>query len=175
MIAVTDDGPGLPADVLEALRSGTLGPRGEGVYVDSGLGLPFCMMACARLGGSLAVEEPSGGDETAPAAAASRRVGLSLPPLEATEGVDLGLVAPGGRGQDVTRRQATRPNIRQDAPESLPRGPGTFASPSVTEGVPSAATPQEARSARSAYSTAVKRVPLKRSVPSGMPSGMVYK
>ena len=60
MIAVTDDGPGLPADVLEALRSGTLGPRGEGVYVDSGLGLPFCMMACARLGGSLAVEEPSG-------------------------------------------------------------------------------------------------------------------
>ncbi len=58
IITVADDGPGLPRNVLEqldAVLSGT-GARSEGAYLDSGLGLPFCALACERLGGRLSVD-----------------------------------------------------------------------------------------------------------------------
>lgn len=56
-IVVADDGPGLPAAVREALAAETIRARADaGAYVDSGLGLPFCRMACARMGGRLEVE-----------------------------------------------------------------------------------------------------------------------
>lgn len=54
-IVVADDGPGLASAVREALlEAGTLRPRADvGAYVDSGLGLPFCRLACERMGGRL--------------------------------------------------------------------------------------------------------------------------
>jgi signal transduction histidine kinase len=57
-IVVADDGPGLPSAVREALtQAAALRPRADGVaYFDSGLGLPFCQMACERMGGRLEVE-----------------------------------------------------------------------------------------------------------------------
>ncbi len=58
-IAVSDDGPGVPTSVREALAATALRPRSEaGAYVDSGLGLPFCQLACERLGGHLELERP---------------------------------------------------------------------------------------------------------------------
>jgi len=60
-IVVTDDGPGLPAAVREALACAELKPRSDaGAYVDSGLGLPFCRMACERMGGRLEFEPAAG-------------------------------------------------------------------------------------------------------------------
>lgn len=57
-IVVTDDGPGLPSTVREALaESAVLRPRADGAaFFDSGLGLPFCQMACERMGGRLEAE-----------------------------------------------------------------------------------------------------------------------
>jgi signal transduction histidine kinase len=57
-VVVSDDGPGLPSVVCDALRDeGELRPRADaGAYVDSGLGLPFCRMACERMGGRLELE-----------------------------------------------------------------------------------------------------------------------
>ncbi len=57
-IVVADDGPGLPATIRDALKDpGSLRPRTDvGTYVDSGLGLPFCRMACDRMGGLLELQ-----------------------------------------------------------------------------------------------------------------------
>ena len=57
-IVVTDDGPGLPSAVRDALaEAAALRPKpGAGAYVNSGLGLPFCRMACERMGGRLEIE-----------------------------------------------------------------------------------------------------------------------
>jgi signal transduction histidine kinase len=56
-IVVGDDGPGLPASIREAILAGTLRPRADaGAFADSGLGLPFCQMACERMGGSMQLE-----------------------------------------------------------------------------------------------------------------------
>lgn len=57
-IVVSDDGPGLPGTVREALmESAALRPKTDGAaFFDSGLGLPFCQMACERMGGRLDVE-----------------------------------------------------------------------------------------------------------------------
>lgn len=57
-IVVSDDGPGLPSGVREALAgSAMLRPLPDGAaFFDSGLGLPFCQMACARMGGRLETE-----------------------------------------------------------------------------------------------------------------------
>ncbi|HEY2774639.1 MAG TPA: protoglobin domain-containing protein [Candidatus Binatia bacterium] len=54
-IIVADNGPGLPTTMREALvGEAALLPRPDaGAYVDSGLGLPFCRMACERMGGRL--------------------------------------------------------------------------------------------------------------------------
>ena len=58
-IVVADDGPGLPSAVREALADAALKPRSDaGAYVDSGLGLPFCQLACERMGGRLTLEPP---------------------------------------------------------------------------------------------------------------------
>jgi signal transduction histidine kinase len=60
-IVVTDDGPGLPSGVKDAFAGAVLKPReGGGAYVDSGLGLPFCRMACERLGGTLELDTSRG-------------------------------------------------------------------------------------------------------------------
>lgn len=60
-IVVSDDGKGLPSAVAAGLASGDLRPRADaGAYVDSGLGLPFCQMACTRMGGRLEVVASSG-------------------------------------------------------------------------------------------------------------------
>lgn len=60
-ITVTDDGPGLPPQVQQSIfGDGPLPTRKAGAaYVDSGLGLPFCRLACQRMGGSISIE-PSG-------------------------------------------------------------------------------------------------------------------
>jgi signal transduction histidine kinase len=59
-IVVSDDGKGLPSAVSTGIESGDLKPRADaGAYVDSGLGLPFCQMACSRMGGRLEVLESS--------------------------------------------------------------------------------------------------------------------
>jgi signal transduction histidine kinase len=57
-IVVSDDGPGLPSGVRDALaESAVLKPRAGGAaFFDSGLGLPFCQMACERMGGRLEFE-----------------------------------------------------------------------------------------------------------------------
>ena len=57
-IVVSDDGPGLPTAVRDALaESAALRPRQDGAaFFDSGLGLPFCQMACERMGGRLEAE-----------------------------------------------------------------------------------------------------------------------
>ncbi len=56
-IVVSDDGPGLPNAVRDAIATGSLRPRADaGAYADSGLGLPFCQMACRRMGGTLEVQ-----------------------------------------------------------------------------------------------------------------------
>ncbi|MFN2376675.1 MAG: protoglobin domain-containing protein [Candidatus Binatia bacterium] len=53
-VVVTDDGQGVPAAVREILADGACRPRpATGAHVESGLGLPFCQMACERMGGSL--------------------------------------------------------------------------------------------------------------------------
>ena len=54
---VADDGQGLPDAVHETLTRplAAAGPA-PGAFVDSGLGLPFCRLACERLGGTLLVE-----------------------------------------------------------------------------------------------------------------------
>jgi signal transduction histidine kinase len=55
-IVVADDGPGLPQAIRDAVATGSLRPRADaGAFADSGLGLPFCQMACKRMGGSLEV------------------------------------------------------------------------------------------------------------------------
>jgi signal transduction histidine kinase len=55
-IVVADDGPGLPSSVWDAfVGEAELKPK-AGAYVDSGLGLPFCRMACERMGGRLELE-----------------------------------------------------------------------------------------------------------------------
>ncbi len=60
-ITVTDDGPGLPPQVQTSIfGDGPLPTRKAGAaYVDSGLGLPFCRLACQRMGGSISIE-PTG-------------------------------------------------------------------------------------------------------------------
>jgi len=60
-ITVTDDGPGLPLQVQTSIfGDGPLPTRkGGAAYVDSGLGLPFCRLACHRMGGSISIE-PTG-------------------------------------------------------------------------------------------------------------------
>ena len=57
-VVVADDGPGLPAAIREGLKNlGAMPPRPDaGSYVDSGLGLPFCRMACDRMGGRLELQ-----------------------------------------------------------------------------------------------------------------------
>jgi len=57
-ISVTDDGPGIPREVVERISGATAGagPRSEGAYLDSGLGLPFCRLAAERLDGRLVLE-----------------------------------------------------------------------------------------------------------------------
>lgn len=57
-IVVSDDGLGLPTAVRDALtEAATLKPNPEGAaFFDSGLGLPFCQMACERMGGRLEIE-----------------------------------------------------------------------------------------------------------------------
>lgn len=57
-IVVADDGPGLPSAIREAIHaSDVLKPRPDaGAYVDSGLGLPFCRLACDRMGGLLELQ-----------------------------------------------------------------------------------------------------------------------
>jgi signal transduction histidine kinase len=56
-IVVADDGPGVPQAIREAIATGTLRPRADaGAFADSGLGLPFCQMACRRMGGALEVQ-----------------------------------------------------------------------------------------------------------------------
>lgn len=57
-VVVSDDGPGLPSAVRDSFREERdLAPRTDaGSYVDSGLGLPFCVMACQRMGGRLELE-----------------------------------------------------------------------------------------------------------------------
>lgn len=58
-IVVSDDGPGVPTAVREALAASALRPKSEvGACVDSGLGLPFCQLACERLGGHLELDRP---------------------------------------------------------------------------------------------------------------------
>jgi signal transduction histidine kinase len=58
-IRVADDGPGIPRTVADKLFDdpGAAGHRSDGAYVDSGLGLPFCRLACERLGGSIHAEQ----------------------------------------------------------------------------------------------------------------------
>lgn len=59
-IVVADDGPGISSSVREALAEAALKPRADaGAYVDSGLGLPFCHMACERMGGRLELDPSS--------------------------------------------------------------------------------------------------------------------
>jgi two-component system, OmpR family, sensor histidine kinase KdpD len=57
-IVVADDGPGLPSSIRDALVDPEgLKPKDDaGAYVDSGLGLPFCQMACKRMGGLLELQ-----------------------------------------------------------------------------------------------------------------------
>ncbi len=62
VVRVLDDGPGLSPRVAERVFGGAAGGGrgagevGGGWYVESGLGLPFCRMACERLGGSLRLD-----------------------------------------------------------------------------------------------------------------------
>jgi len=56
VIAIEDDGPGLPKSVGDRV----FGEAGELGQVPSGLGLPFCRLACERLGGTIKVETVSG-------------------------------------------------------------------------------------------------------------------
>jgi signal transduction histidine kinase len=59
LVRVADDGPGLSKSALEKLFDdpGPAGHRSDGAYIDSGLGLPFCRLACERLGGSIRVDD----------------------------------------------------------------------------------------------------------------------
>jgi signal transduction histidine kinase len=61
-IIVADDGPGLPTAVRDALRDpeGIQPKQDAGAYVDSGLGLPFCRLACDRMGGLLELQPSDG-------------------------------------------------------------------------------------------------------------------
>ncbi len=56
VISIEDDGPGLPKNVGDCV----FGEEGELGRVSSGLGLPFCRLACERLGGSIEIERLSG-------------------------------------------------------------------------------------------------------------------
>lgn len=59
-IVVSDNGPGLLPAVRDALETEALRPKVDArAYVDSGLGLPFCRLACERMGGRLEID-PSG-------------------------------------------------------------------------------------------------------------------
>ena len=62
LLTVSDSGPGVPAAIREAVfGEGPLrGVRSTGAYFDSGLGLPFCRLACERMGGKIALEASSG-------------------------------------------------------------------------------------------------------------------
>ncbi|MFN2426447.1 MAG: protoglobin domain-containing protein [Candidatus Binatia bacterium] len=60
-IVVADDGPGISSAIREAFAIADLKPKADGgAFVDSGLGLPFCRMACDRMGGSLELEPSAG-------------------------------------------------------------------------------------------------------------------
>lgn len=56
VILIEDNGPGLPKNVADRV----FGEVGELGQVSSGLGLPFCRLACERLRGSIEVETASG-------------------------------------------------------------------------------------------------------------------
>jgi signal transduction histidine kinase len=59
MVVIADDGPGLPAAVRDGLVADSFPPAtNAGAFVDSGLGLAFCRLACARMGGTLEFETP---------------------------------------------------------------------------------------------------------------------
>jgi signal transduction histidine kinase len=77
-VTVADDGPGIPREVVERINavSGDTGPRSEGAYLDSGLGLPFCRLAAERLAGRL-LFEASG--------PAGSRIVVDLPAARATD------------------------------------------------------------------------------------------
>ena len=78
VVTVADDGPGIPRDVVERINaaSGETGPRSEGAYLDSGLGLPSCRLAAERLDGQLLFEA------TGPAGS---RVVIDLPAARAAD------------------------------------------------------------------------------------------
>lgn len=61
VVRVADDGPGVPAAIRSTLfePKRARGRRGS-TYVDSGLGLPFCKMACERMGGTIELLATSG-------------------------------------------------------------------------------------------------------------------
>jgi len=62
VITIADDGPGLSGRVIDRVFGPAAAPaaQGGGRYVDSGLGLPFCRMACERLGGTIRVDDTVG-------------------------------------------------------------------------------------------------------------------
>lgn len=62
IVRVADNGPGIAPRVAERLfedrSDGEL--RSAGASIDTGLGLPFCRLACQRLGGSICLDDSSG-------------------------------------------------------------------------------------------------------------------
>ncbi len=61
-ISVTDDGPGIPKELQPRVFEpyGSMGIRGSGMRMDTGLGLPFCRMAVEALGATLSLRSESG-------------------------------------------------------------------------------------------------------------------
>ncbi len=62
ILSVIDDGPGIPRATRETLleERPLKSRRSQGAYVDSGLGLPFCRIACERMGGKIRLESTEG-------------------------------------------------------------------------------------------------------------------
>jgi signal transduction histidine kinase len=62
VLTVSDDGPGVPPAVREQvfMKEAAKPARVGGTYVDSGLGLPFCRLACERMGGTIELDSPGG-------------------------------------------------------------------------------------------------------------------
>lgn len=61
-LVISDDGPGVPPAVRDSVF-GTEAPRqrpSSAAYFDSGLGLPFCRLACERMGGAITLDPGAG-------------------------------------------------------------------------------------------------------------------